>query len=451
MLAAARQAGIDPGNIISGYRSNANQTEIYARTHQGRDQPAAPPGDSMHNFGLATDINSPDIQKLRAFANAHPEYGIYPLPGDTPHFQLAGNQHALMANPPQLPDGATFDASKALAQYVAPGYSLIDDNKQHPNIAGQTVLNFTGPSRPASATPGTSLTSTQLPGAGDSHSQFIIDYAKKIGVDPNLALGIAGAEGLNAWSAKNPNAASGVDVTNGQPFSFGDFQLNTRNGLGTQALKAGIDPRDPAQWQAADKFALDQMKAGGVGPWKGDPVAAAYLKSGAVPEATGPMDPTAQAGGPGAPLGTPGSTVNPPIPSTPGTTINSTPAAAPAGVSQGQQTQLAQNVKQMLGLPDDDHQGQQQIEPSKMIQGPGARNVSPFLGGPGGIGQGQVEPAYAQKMASLNQPMTWGAAPPGQMPGTGYGAAPQPSVYGTSLMSNLGRSLDPMWMNSWGT
>ena len=91
----------------------------------------------MHNFGLATDINSPDIQKLRAFANAHPEYGIYPLPGDTPHFQLAGNQHALMANPPQLPDGATFDASKALAQYVAPGYpALIDDNKQHPQYCG---------------------------------------------------------------------------------------------------------------------------------------------------------------------------------------------------------------------------------------------------------------------------------------------------------------------------
>ena len=85
-----------------------------------------------------------------------------------------------------------------------------------------------------------------------------------------------------------------------------------------------------------------------------------------------------------------------------------------------------------------------------MIQGQ-ARATSRRSSRPGGIGQGQVEPAYAQKMASLNQPMTWGAAPPGQMPGTGYGAAPQPSVYGTSLMSNLGRSLDPMWMNSWGT
>ena len=44
-------------------------------------------------------------------------------------------------------------------------------------------------------------------------------------------------------------------------------------------------------------------------------------------QAPGPMDPTAQAGGPGAPLGTPGSTVNPPIPTTPGLTINSNPVA----------------------------------------------------------------------------------------------------------------------------
>ena len=157
-------------------------------------------------------------------------------------------------------------------------------------------------------------------------------------------------------------------------------------------------------------------------------------------QAPGPIDPSIIAHG-----GT-----SPPIPSTPGTTINSTPAAAGLG---GQLGQLSKdpNVKAMLGLPDDDSQGQQDVKPSPMIQGPGARNVSPFLGGEGGIGQGRVDPAYAQRMAALNQPLTWGSAPPGQMAGTGYGLQPQPSVYGTSLMSNLGRSLDPMWMNSWGT
>ena len=116
-------------------------------------------------------------------------------------------------------------------------------------------------------------------------------------------------------------------MTNGQPFSFGDFQLNTRNGMGVDALKAGVNPRDPAQWQAADKFALDQMKAGGVGPWKGDPVAAAYLKSsraeGDWPD--GSLPPRQAVPGPqDARIDR-----QSPIPSTPSTTINSTPAAAP--------------------------------------------------------------------------------------------------------------------------
>ena len=84
-------------------------------------------------------------------------------------------------------------------------------------------------------------------------------------------MGIANAEGLRAWSAQNPNAGSYIDRTAGVPWSFGDFQLNTRNGMGVDALKAGIDPRDPKQWQAADRFALDQMKSGGLSPWKGDP------------------------------------------------------------------------------------------------------------------------------------------------------------------------------------
>jgi hypothetical protein len=40
-------------------------------------------------------------------------------------------------------------------------------------------------------------------------------------------------------------------------------------GLGNKALEAGIDPRDPAQWQKGVDFALDQAKTGGWGPWYG--------------------------------------------------------------------------------------------------------------------------------------------------------------------------------------
>ena len=125
---------------------------------------------------------------------------------------------------------------------------------------------------PASAVSGGAVAPTGGSGATLSHEQFIRDYARKIGVNPDQAVAIARAEGLNAWSASNPNAGSYVDRTGGVPWSFGDFQLNTRNGMGVDALKAGIDPKDPNQWQAADRFALDQMRQHGVGAWS-NPVA----------------------------------------------------------------------------------------------------------------------------------------------------------------------------------
>ena len=150
-------------------------------------------------------------------------------------------------------------------------------------------------------------------------------------------------------------------------------------------------------------------------------------------QAPGPMDPSAQAGGPGAPLGTPGSTVNPPIPTTPGLTINSNPIASLGGKIGD----LAGSLQKDLGKSDDDKaQPKPEIKPD-IPPAPGARNISPLLGNP------QI---YAQRMAALNQPMTWGSAPPGQNPWAGYGPQNQP-VYGTSLMSNLQMLNDPTWMD----
>ena len=119
-------------------------------------------------------------------------------------------------------------------------------------------------------------TSTVGSGGGSgsflAHEQFIRDYARKIGIDPDQAVAIARAEGMNSTGFRTPNQASTVDVSGGQPFSFGDYQLNIRNGMGTDALKAGIDPRDPKQWQQADMYALDRMRKEGVGAWS-NPVA----------------------------------------------------------------------------------------------------------------------------------------------------------------------------------
>jgi hypothetical protein len=150
-------------------------------------------------------------------------------------------------------------------------------------------------------------------------------------------------------------------------------------------------------------------------------------------QAPGPIDPSIIAHG-----GT-----SPPIPDIPGTTINSNPIASLGGKIGD----LAGNLQKDLGKSDDDKaQPKPDIKPD-IPPAPGARNISPLLGGPGGIGQGQVSPVFAQRMAGLNQPMTWGSAPPGQNPWTGYGIQTQPSVYGTSLMSNLQMLNDPTWMD----
>ena len=418
----ARAAGL-PVGLMSGYRSDTTTGSAYDAG-----------GNSSHGYGLASDISGLDgpngkiTQQWAQIAQAnglHNPYGV----GDKAEFNHWQLPPQPLEQTPQLL--ASLKAARSSGNFQNVWNAYNGANGTGPAIASATP----------SINPGLTVNSSPLAG---SHSQFIQDYAKSIGLNPNLALGIANAEGLRAWSASNPNAASTVDVQNGKPFSFGDFQLNVRNGLGNVALAKNIDPRDPTQWQAADRFAMDQMKAGGLGPWKGDPYAEAYLKSGVAPavnasEAPGPMDPSAQAGGPGAPLGTPGSTVNPPIPTTPGTTINSAPNIA--GVSQGQWGQLAQNLKntgKALGLSGDS-QKPSDIKPSPMIgPPPQARNVSPLLGNP------QI---YAQRMAALNQPMAWGSAPPGQNPWTGYGIQTQPSVYGTSLMSNLQKLGDPTWMD----
>jgi D-alanyl-D-alanine carboxypeptidase len=258
-------------NLASGYRTPEYQAQMRANhdaaaakqpiPYPGVETPSvvAPAWRSFHNYGLATDFTSDDpsnYAKIRALA---PQFGLSGIGSTDPgHIQLAGtldqdiNQYHLQGWRP--------------ASRPAPDQGAIAYGGPPPGQPPANLLNRgTGSQAPIAAQPSGNMT----------HEQFIRDYAQKIGINPEVAIGIANAEGLRAWSPSNPNAGSYVDRTNGQPWSFGDFQLNTRNGMGVDAQKAGIDPKDPNQWQKADMFALDQMKQGGLGPWKGD----AFAKS----------------------------------------------------------------------------------------------------------------------------------------------------------------------------
>jgi hypothetical protein len=270
LRAAAAARGIKT-HYISGVRSKDDQAQLYANYLAGqRGQPlpypergrvplAAIPGTSLHERGLAADIeadNPADEAALRAMA---PQFGLRTKgPGDPNHFEIAA-----------IPKGGG-----------APGTFAYGDGGEPPTTVTAYAEPATKLTSPALSAIDKSAPAAGQPSANMSHEQFIRDYAAKIGLNPDLAIGIARAEGLRAWSPSNPNAASYVDRSGGQPFSFGDFQLNVHPGaMGSKALAAGIDPRDPKQWQAADQFALDQMKAGGIKPWS-DPFARQWTASG---------------------------------------------------------------------------------------------------------------------------------------------------------------------------
>lgn len=94
---------------------------------------------------------------------------------------------------------------------------------------------------------------------------YIRQSALARGIDPDRAVRVARAEG----GLNDPVRQSEVMQPYGREESFGPFQLHMRGGLGAQAMKAGIDPRDPNQWQRGVDFALDNVKTGGWSPWMG--------------------------------------------------------------------------------------------------------------------------------------------------------------------------------------
>lgn len=108
-----------------------------------------------------------------------------------------------------------------------------------------------------------------LPSAAE-REQFIRAYAASIGIDPDVAVKVARSEGLKdgVWQATG-------QLDYGREQSYGDFQLHNapaghRGGLGNEFYKTtGLNPADQANWQAMDKFALDQARKGGWGPWMG--------------------------------------------------------------------------------------------------------------------------------------------------------------------------------------
>lgn len=88
---AAKEAGVDT-TVLSGYRDNAKQAQLYAAYKNGTGGIAAPPGMSYHNSGNAMDLYASDPAKQKWLVENAPKFGLYPGAnfGDPGHFQIAG-------------------------------------------------------------------------------------------------------------------------------------------------------------------------------------------------------------------------------------------------------------------------------------------------------------------------------------------------------------------------
>lgn len=110
------------------------------------------------------------------------------------------------------------------------------------------------------------------PASAGGIEAYIREAAAARGIDPDVAVTVARSEG----GLKDPVRQSLVRKNGRQEPSYGPFQLLIGGGdtgfpagMGNDALAAGIDPRDPSQWQRGIDFALDNAAKNGWGAWYG--------------------------------------------------------------------------------------------------------------------------------------------------------------------------------------
>lgn len=99
-----------------------------------------------------------------------------------------------------------------------------------------------------------------LSGSKTDVAAYVQQAAVQRGIDPSVALRVINQESGFNTAARNLTS---------KEQSYGVMQLNTQGGLGVDALKAGIDVRDPSTWRQQVDFGLDTVKKDGWRQWYG--------------------------------------------------------------------------------------------------------------------------------------------------------------------------------------
>ena len=227
--------------------------------------------------------------------------------------------------------------------------------------------------------------------------KYIYDYARSIGLDPNVALRVARAEALNVFDPTQP------DRGGDKGSSFGPFQLHyggiaegmSNPGLGDAFTRdTGLDARNPATWPQQIKYALDTAKRdgwrqwmgaknSGIGRWEGIRQDAAVSQAPPVPGTTITSKPKGVGGagvlpvgsseGPGTPTTyQPSTTPLPPEPTAPATAETPPPKNIKEAVQQdlkkedGALAAIAENMKEQREAEAEAFAQFSQIQPSNL-------------------------------------------------------------------------------------
>jgi len=215
-------------------------------------------------------------------------------------------------------------------------------------LGGGSPSPSTIPMSGAAAEIGAGAPTPVKPGGVPEISDYIKQAAIARGIDPDIALRVAGHEGLNVFDPSKPD--NGGD----EGSSFGPFQLHYAGmsksmpnaGLGDEFTKAtGLHARDPSTWKQQVDFSLDWAKKNGWSPWMGAKAEGITgmmgIGNAPQPRQVASLDPSAGMPMPGATgqmhASDPAQPIKPPAaPSLPApTTVASPPTVAP-------QTQVAQ-------------------------------------------------------------------------------------------------------------
>ena len=390
----ARAAGLNVG-LESGFREPGQTGSAYDAG-----------GNSSHTYGLASDISGLDgpngkaTQQWAQIATAnglHNPYGI----GDAKefnHWQLP--EQPLEQNPQLL---ASLKAAKATGDFqnVWSAY----------NAGG-------GPQRPWTATPGTSLFTMPANApmgmrknnplnikfySGAPYEGLVGPSANTDQGDPQMVFKTPEQGWAAAYSLLNKKYGSGMTTPNMIIAGKGGWTPGNTQAAANVAKSAGIGPdddigfSDPAKAQKFMRALVTQEQGGAASAYPDTMIAGAV--SGKPAPATGSGKP-APATGSGQPGGAIGTTVN----SLMGTSDKPSPLMQ--GASQLDKALGGKG----FGAQGQQQQGQDQVRPSPIMEGPGPRNVSPFL--PQYASPGFASQLYGTTLNTMGAPPSWGSGPP---------------------------------------